>query len=100
MAMTVVITRDVEDRYRGFLASAMHEVAPGVYVSPHLSARARDTVWDVLARWHGQLAGGSVTMVCPDRGSSAGIAVRMLGSPPRRVVELDGVVLTLRENPR
>jgi len=36
MALTVLITRDVEDRYRGFLASAMLEVAPGVYSSPHL----------------------------------------------------------------
>ena len=26
--MTVVVTRDVESRYRGFLASAMLEVAP------------------------------------------------------------------------
>ena len=34
MPMTVVVTRDVEARYRGFLASAMLEIAPGVYVSP------------------------------------------------------------------
>ena len=33
MPMTVVVTRDVEPRYRGFLASAMLEIAPGVYVS-------------------------------------------------------------------
>ena len=37
MPMTVVVTRDVEARYRGFLASVMLEVAPGVYVSPNLS---------------------------------------------------------------
>ena len=43
MALTVVITRDVEDRYRGFLASAMLEVAPGVYASPTLSAGARSS---------------------------------------------------------
>ena len=30
MPMTVVITRDVEDRYRGFLSSVMLELAPGV----------------------------------------------------------------------
>ena len=30
MPMTVVVTRDVEDRYRGFLTSIMLEVAPGV----------------------------------------------------------------------
>ena len=44
MPMTVIVTRDVEPRYRGFLASAMLEIAPGVYVAPDLSsgvARAR-----------------------------------------------------------
>ena len=30
MPLTMVITRDVEDRYRGFLGSAMLELAPGV----------------------------------------------------------------------
>ena len=30
MAMAVVVTRNVEDRYRGFLASVMLEVAPGI----------------------------------------------------------------------
>ena len=52
MALTVLITRDVEDRYRGFLASTMLELAPGVYASPNLSARAREKIWGVLADWH------------------------------------------------
>ena len=43
--MTVVVTRDVESRYRGFLASAMLEVAPGVYVSPDLSNGVRERIW-------------------------------------------------------
>jgi CRISPR-associated protein Cas2 len=36
MPMTVVVTRDVEDRYRGFLSSVMLELAPGVYTGPRL----------------------------------------------------------------
>ena len=32
--MTVVVTVNVEGRYRGFLASVMLEIAPGVYTSP------------------------------------------------------------------
>ena len=32
--MTVVVTVSVEARYRGFLASVMLEIAPGVYTSP------------------------------------------------------------------
>jgi transposase-like protein len=31
LPMTVVVTRDVADRYRGFLASIMPEVATGVF---------------------------------------------------------------------
>jgi CRISPR-associated protein Cas2 len=45
MVLTILITRDVEDRYRGFLASAMLEMAPGVYASPYLGARSRDQIW-------------------------------------------------------
>ena len=45
MAMTVVVTRNVEARYRGFLASAMLEVAPGVYVAPEMSKGER--IWSV-----------------------------------------------------
>jgi len=50
MPMTVVVTRDVESRYRGFLASVMLEIAPGVYVSPNLSAGVRERIWSVLSR--------------------------------------------------
>jgi CRISPR-associated protein Cas2 len=100
MALTVLITRDVEDRYRGFLASAMLELAPGVYASPHLSAKARDTIWDVLVDWHGRLQRGSIVLIHPDRQVDGGVSVRHLGSPPRRAVKLDGVLLTtLRVSP-
>lgn len=96
MALTVLITRDVEDRYRGFLSSAMLEVAPGVYASPNLSARARDQIWDVLSRWYAQLGRGSITLVHPDRQADGGMVVRSLGSPPRQPIRLDGVLLTMR----
>lgn len=99
MALTVLITRDVEDRYRGFLASAMLELAPGVYASPALSARARDKIWEVLSDWHGQLGNGSLVLVYADRQADGGMAVRHLGAPPRSAVRVDGVLLTtLRVN--
>ena len=47
MPITMVVTRDVESRYRGFLTSVMLDVAPGVDVSPDLSAGVRQRVWDV-----------------------------------------------------
>lgn len=98
MALTVLITRDVEDRYRGFLASAMLEVAPGVYASSNLSHRAREQIWNVLTQWHAQLGRGAITLIYPDRQEDGGMTVRSLGSPPRQPVRLDGVLLTLRVN--
>ena len=35
--MVVIVTRDVADRFRGFLASCMLEIAPGVYTAPRMS---------------------------------------------------------------
>ena len=45
---TLVVTRDVEERHRGFLISVMLEIAPGVYVSPRMSQGVRERVWSVL----------------------------------------------------
>ena len=54
--MTIVVTRSVPDRYRGFLASCMLELAPGVYASPEMSRAVRDRVWAVCCEWSGLLA--------------------------------------------
>lgn len=98
MALTILITRDVADRFRGFLSSAMLELAPGVYASPSLTARARDKIWSVVSDWHSQLGGGSLVLVYPDRQADGGLAVRSLGTPSRMPVRLEGVLLTLRVN--
>ena len=100
MALTVLITRDVEDRYRGFLASVMLEVAPGVYTSPYLSAGARERVWAVLTQWHSTLGRGAITLIYVDRGADGGLSVRSLGTPPVQPVRLDGILLSRRENPK
>ena len=55
MAMTVVVTRDVEGRYRGFLGSCMLELAPGVYTAPRMTRGIRERVWRVIEAWHGEL---------------------------------------------
>ena len=100
MALTVLVTRDVEDRYRGFLASAMLELAPGVYASPNLSAKARDKIWSVVSDWHAELQRGSLVIFHPDKQADGGLLIRHLGTPPREAIRLDGVALTkLRDNP-
>ena len=53
MSMTVMVTRDVVERFTGFLASVMPEVAPGVFASPSLSKGVRERVWAVLSDWWG-----------------------------------------------
>ena len=96
MPMTVVVTRDVEARYRGFLASAMLEVAPGVYISPDLSAGVRERIWAVVSTWYGALKRGAVVIMWRDRASSGGLALRHLGDPPKEIRDADGVLLVKR----
>jgi CRISPR-associated protein Cas2 len=77
MSFTIVVTRDVEDRFKGFLASAMQEVAPGVYINPRLSPAIRDRVWSVLEDWflalgRGGSSGGSIVMAWGDNAQTGG----------------------------
>jgi CRISPR-associated protein Cas2 len=95
VSMTVVVTRDVEDRYRGFLTSCMLEVSSGCYVAPGMSAGVRERVWAVVAGWHASLRTGSVLMLWPQRDRPGGLDLRLLGEPPKDIVDLDDV-LTVR----
>ena len=97
MPMTVVVTRDVPDRYRGFLASVMPEVAPGVYVSPELSKGVRERVWSVLSDWWSAMPGGSVVMTWRDRSATGDLGLAMLGTPPVELADLDGVLVVRRK---
>ncbi len=84
MPLCVVVTRDVEDRYRGFLGSAMLELAPGVYAYPRMSAGVRDRVWTVLSDWYGQLGRGSIVMTWADTPRQARSAFARSVRRPRR----------------
>jgi CRISPR-associated protein Cas2 len=92
--MTVVITRNVPDRYRGFLASCMLELAPGVYTSPQMTDGVRNRVWSVCCEWAGALPDdGGVLMTWRDTTEPSGQAVRVLGWPRKEIVELNGLWL-------
>ncbi|MDK3074679.1 type I-E CRISPR-associated endoribonuclease Cas2e [Sedimentitalea sp. JM2-8] len=95
--MTMVVTRDVEARYRGFLTSIMLEVAPGIYVAPDLSAGVRTRVWDVLSSWYETLGRGAIVMVWRDPSATGDLAMEMLGEPPKVIVDADGILLVKRE---
>ena len=91
--MTVVVTVNVEARYRGFLASAMLEIAPGVYTSPQMTSGIRERVWDVLSRWYYELRQGSIVMTWRDPTAIGEQRILTLGEAPKDIVEADGVYL-------
>jgi CRISPR-associated protein Cas2 len=98
VSLTVIVTRAVEDRFRGFLGSCMIEVSPGVYTAVRMRASVRERVWEVLADWHKGLASeGSVVMTWRDLKAPGGQGLRHLGEPPRQIVEADGMALVRRE---
>ena len=96
MSLTLVITRDVQPRYRGFLGSVMLELAPGVYVSPRMSGRVRERVLDVIADWHATLGQGSIVMVWRAKSKLGGIEMRLFGEAPKEIIEADGLLITRR----
>ena len=96
MSMTLIVTRDVEDRYRGFLHSVMLEIAPGVYTSPRMTKAIRERVWNVLSDWHGHLGRGAIIMTWRDSDAAGGQGLLYLGEPSRELVEIDGMVLVRR----
>ncbi len=94
--MTVVVTRNVSDRMRGFLASSMLELGPGVYSSPNLSSAVRQRVWNVVEDWFYAEGDASVIMLWREPGVPGGQAVAVLGVPPVDLVEMDGLLLARR----
>jgi CRISPR-associated protein Cas2 len=96
VSLTLIVTRDVEARYRGFLASSMLEVSPGTYVSPRLTRDTRERIWTTLCDWHRTLRRGSIVMVWQDRSALDRIGVKHLGEPPNDLVMCDGLLLTRR----
>ena len=93
---TLVVTRDVEERHRGFLISVMLEIAPGVYVSPRMSQGVRERVWSALTDWWTALGRGSVAMVWRDRSAGGDLHIETLGEPPKEIVDADGVLRVKR----
>jgi CRISPR-associated protein Cas2 len=97
--MTIVVVRNVAARFRGFLASCMLEIAPGVYTAPRMTAGVRERVWQVLVAWFDALGEGSIVMTWTDRTSVVGQSVRVLGVPARILEDYEGFVVARRDQP-
>lgn len=91
MALVVIVTRDVTDRFRGFLASLMLEVAPCTYISPRMSKSVRERVWNVMTQWHGVEPRGCIAMIWRERDAIGGVGLAHLGTPAKILFELDGM---------
>lgn len=96
MALVVIITRDVVDRYRGFLASVMLEIAPAVYISPRMNAGVRSRIWKVMTEWHNSEPKGSIVLVWRDANETGGVGISTLGTPLKELVDIDGLWITRR----
>ncbi len=99
MPMTVIVVRDVADRFHGFLSSCMIEIAPGVYTAPTMTKGVRERVWRVMTDWFGTLGGGSIVMTWRDPTAPGHQGLATLGLPARTLVNADGVLLGKREQP-
>lgn len=97
MPLTMIVTRDVEARYRGFLTSVMLEIAPGTYVAPDMSAAVRKRICDVLTRWWQELGRGALVLVWRDTSAVGHLRIETLGAPPKIIVDADGVLLVKRK---
>ncbi len=100
MSATIVVTRNVSDRIRGFLASSMLELAPGVYFGARISPAVRERIWEVLEDWFSVEKEASIIMMWRDPGVPGEQALRFLGIPPVDLVEHDGLVLARRRPSR
>lgn len=97
MPLTMIVTRDVEMRYRGFLTSVMLEVAAGVYVAPDMSAAVRERVWHVMTDWWLTLGRGSLTLIWRDTKATGNLRIETLGEPGKTIVDADGLLLVKRK---
>ena len=91
MALVTIVTRDVADRFRGFLASVMLEVAPCTYVSPRMGKGVMERVWQIMTEWHTSEPRGSIVMIWRDREAIGGVGLAYLGTPEKTLIEMDGM---------
>ena len=97
--MIVIVTRNAPGRWRGFLASCMCEIAPGVYTAPRMSKAVRSRVWSVLESWHDPDSDVAAVMTWKSVKTPGGQAVAAIGTPRVSLVLRDGIYMARRDGP-
>lgn len=95
--MTVVVTVNAPGRIRGFLASCMLEIAPGIYTAPDMTSAVRDRIWCVLADWWEEWPNTGIVMTWRAPSHPGGQAIRSLGETPCELVATESVSLVRRD---
>jgi CRISPR-associated protein Cas2 len=97
MAMTIAVTRNAPGRFRGFLASTMVEIVPGIYVAPRMKKAVRERIWNVMMDWSSLLdTDGGVVLFWKSRNAPSGLGMRSIGWPEKELVDHEGVWLAKR----
>lgn len=94
MSQTIIVTRNVSDRMRGFLSSSLLELVPGVYCGARVTPAVRERIWAVVEAWFLAERDASIVMVWREPSVPGEQAVRILGAPPVDLVEHEGIILT------
>lgn len=98
MSMTIAITRNLPERFSGFMSSCMHELAPGVYVAPRMKKSVRERIWEVMLDWAELIPDdGGIVFFWRSHKAPSGLAVRFLGWPKKELLEHEGMWLTFRD---
>ena len=96
--MTIVITRNLPERFNGFINSCMHEIAPGVYAVPKMKKSVRERIWRVMLGWEELIPEeGGIVILWRNSKAPSGLGVRILGWPKKELKEYEGMWLTFRE---
>jgi len=96
--MTIAITRNLPNRFDGFICSCMHELTPGVYVAPRMKKSVRERLWGVMMEWSGLIPeDGGLVLFWRSRKAPSGLGVRVLGWPKKELVEYEGMWLTFQK---
>lgn len=86
--MIVLILENAKPALRGELSRWLFEIKAGVFAG-RVSALVRDELWGLIEQ---KLGKGSAVMIYPQRGEQ-GFSARMLGTPSRSLVDIEGVLL-------
>ena len=90
MKLTLAITRNAPDRYRGFLRSCMLEIAPGTYCQLGMHKAVRERVWATCCAWANLLGpDASILLLWPDKAYPGNLGMLTLGIPKHNIVEHD-----------